>query len=93
MTTPPTTGICSLEITNFRGMIEHGSAGDMISTIRSLLFQKPKNRPTDITDIDFAKAVAEWPVANNAVPADLRDLHVAVRQRVGRPAPSPVTSP
>ena len=40
-------------------------------------------------DVDLAKAVAAWQVANNAIPADLSDLLAALKARI---APSVLPS-
>jgi hypothetical protein len=72
--------------------VEHCSAGDMIPTIRSILFKKPKSQSIEVTDSDFAKAVSAWQIANDAIPADLLDLHDIVRTRVGL-SPIPRAAP
>jgi hypothetical protein len=58
---------------------------ELLRHVRGWVYDPPNRRePTSILDSDFAKAIGQWQVENNAIPAELDELLAALRQRVHR---------
>ncbi|MDY3560911.1 DUF4435 domain-containing protein [Gemmata sp. JC673] len=57
------------------------SGKEIFRRVREYVYQPPQNPGSP--DSDFAKTIGEWQLTNNVVPADLTQLHSALRVRVG----------
>jgi hypothetical protein len=63
------------------------SGGEIYRPLREYIYTPPpavKKRSAE-HDSDLAKLIGTWQLTNNVVPADIRDLRLALRQRVGLP--------
>lgn len=57
------------------------SGKEIFRRVRDFVYQPPQKPGSP--DNDFAKAIGDWQLSNNLVPADLIDLRQALRARVG----------
>jgi hypothetical protein len=58
---------------------------DLLHDLHNWLYLPPAGRgttPAEV-DLDLARSVARWQVANGAVPAEVAELHAALRHRAG----------
>jgi hypothetical protein len=60
------------------------SGKELFRDVRGWVYTEPpaKASPSDL-DVDVARAVAQWQVANNTVPGEVTELRTAIRRKAG----------
>ena len=54
---------------------------EIFRDVRGFVYQPPKKATPPTYDVDLAKSVARWQVANNRVPPDITNLLAALQAR------------